>query len=845
MTKTIPALILFLFISFSYNSVSAQPYGLEERVANTSLLISSSGDVQTQLKVERVFADLDMRRPIFMTHASDGSDRLFVVLKEGLILVFPNKADVSEGEASEFLDISGKVDDGPSEAGLLGLAFHPDFKENGKFYVHYNIDADPLISVISEFLVSNNPDSADPESERVLLTTPQPYSNHNGGMIAFGQDDYLYIALGDGGSGGDPDCNGQDRTTLLGSILRIDVNNKDANLEYAIPQDNPYADNPNDWREEIYAYGLRNPWRFSFDRVSGMLWAADVGQSKWEEVNIIESGKNYGWNHREGFHYYSDDCQDTGEPLIDPIVEYDHDEGQSITGGYVYRGDDLTDFYGIYFYGDYVSRSVWALDYRDGEVKSNEKVLTSPNSIASFAEDEEGELYIVSLSGEIYKFIQEAIGDTTSSVPQTISESGLYADMQTRELSPGLIPYSINSPFWSDGADKERVLALPGTTQIAFSEDGHWEFPQEAVLVKNFYLELERGNPESKKLIETRFLVKQSEGELWDGYSYLWNEEGTDATLLETSLTKDYTIIDSSAEGGSYTHSHYYPSRNECSKCHTPAAGYVLGVRTAQINKQHVYENGVSDNQLRSYNHIELFTIDIGEDYSEFPQWPNPFDPEEPLEKRARSYLASNCAYCHQPEGTGRSNMDLRYATMLEATNTVNETPELGDLGVEGADRIKPGHPDSSVVYLRMINLAEYRMPPLASNRVDTAGASVISEWITSLLPTRVIARPSAVLPDMVELTASPNPFNPTTKISYTVPALARVKLEIFDILGHRLSQLVDRQQNPGRYTIGWDAVDAHGSDVTAGVYFYRLYMQFDDRSRAPVTQIKKLIYIK
>ncbi len=725
--KIHPSIIICLII-VTFSNGFAQDYGLTDRISNTSFLLNTDSDTLTTVSLRQVFSNLNFIHPVFLTSAHDGTDRIFVVEKGGTIKVFPNQDSVLS--ATTFLNITSEVNSSPNEAGLLSVAFHPDYSNNGKFYVYYTHGS--LYSRISEFQVSNNPDIADSSSERILMEVQQPAGNHNGGQLMFGPDGYLYIGFGDGGGGGDTYQNGQDPTTLLGTILRIDVNSTTDSTEYGIPQDNPYIGNTDGWRPEIWSWGMRNPWRFSFDRSTGKLWVGDVGQNQWEEIDIVERGHNYGWNIMEGTHCYSPStgCDTTGLTL--PIFEYSHSVGHSITGGYVYRGSRLPGLYGTYIYGDYVDREIWGLRYENGAVVENTLLADSPNLVSSFGEDEAGEVYVVNYSGQIYTFDPPDTNTTPGNIPDTLSNAGLYTDMINQTVALGIIPYGVNSRLWSDGAYKTRYLALPGVTQIGFSENGFWQFPPNAVLVKNFYLEMERGNPDSRKIIETRFLVKRSTGDQWDGFSYEWNDAATDAYLLSGNDTKTFTITDSTAEGGSYQQTYYYPSRNDCKTCHTPAAGRVLGVRTSELNGQFQYGD-VTDNQLRSLNHINVFTTDIGEDYTGFPQLPNPLDATKTLASRARSYLDANCAQCHRPGGPGRTNMDLRYSTQIQNTNLIHVPAELSDLGVTGADRIKPGYPDSSVLYLRTINTGDERMPPLATSLVDEPGTNVIRQWIEEM----------------------------------------------------------------------------------------------------------------
>jgi glucose/arabinose dehydrogenase len=349
------------------------------------------------------FPILSFERPVGIYAPPDGSGRLFVLEQEGVVRVFPSDPEV--GEASTFLDIRDRVNDGGNEEGLLGLAFHPDFASNGLFYVDYTA-SNPRRTVVSEFrLAGADPDRGDAGSEGVILEVPQPYSNHNGGQIAFGPDGFLYIALGDGGSGGDPRGNGQNRGSLLGSILRIDVDDSPPDRAYGIPGDNPFAGNSMGYREEIYAYGLRNPWRFAFDPATGDLWAGDVGQNRREEIDLIENGGNYGWNVMEGNDCYepSSGCDRTG--LRMPVTDYGHDLGNSVTGGLVYRGPGIPALEGQYLYADFGSGRIWALNAATPEEPQVREILKTDLNIASFGADSSGEVLLCSFDGKIYRLV--------------------------------------------------------------------------------------------------------------------------------------------------------------------------------------------------------------------------------------------------------------------------------------------------------------------------------------------------------------------------------------------------------------------------------------------------------
>lgn len=354
-----------------------------------------------KLEISVAYPNLSFTRPVDFQAPPDNTNNVFVVEQAGVVRVFENRSDV--GEAAVFLDIRDRVRDAGNEEGLLGLAFHPDFAENGFFFVDYTA-ADPRRTVIARYQVDpSNPLRALKDSEEVILEVRQPYGNHNAGQIVFGPDRYLFITLGDGGSGGDPQENGEDPTTLLGSILRIDVDAAAGDRPYAIPSDNPFVNSSEGYREEIYAYGLRNPWRISFDPETGRLWAGDVGQNKYEEIDIIEKGRNYGWDVMEGFHCFEPSTGCDRESLTEPVVEYDHSQGNTVTGGFVYRGEDVPQLSGKYVYADYVSGRIWMLDAEQPESGATELLDTNLN-ISSFGVDRRGELYLLAFDGKIYQF---------------------------------------------------------------------------------------------------------------------------------------------------------------------------------------------------------------------------------------------------------------------------------------------------------------------------------------------------------------------------------------------------------------------------------------------------------
>jgi len=369
-------------------------------------LIAASRVSAQNISFVDTFPNVAFTQPIEMAMAPDQSDRFFIVQQNGLIRVFPNKNTIVQADVKTFLNLTNKIIAG-GERGLLGLAFHPDYKNNGYFYVNYT-RPNPLTSVISRFKVGTDANKADSLSEQILFTQTQPYTNHNGGKLTFGNDGYFYISLGDGGSGGDPENNGQTLTTLLGKILRIDVNNTIDTLKYSYPPDNPFVNNTVGYRKEIFAYGLRNVWKFSVDRLTGTLWAGDVGQNRAEEIDTIVNGGNYGWKVMEGFQCYpvGSVCDQTG--LLLPVYEYTRaNNDRSVTGGYVYRGIQIPEWYGKYIYGDFVSGRVWRL-HVENNVATNNFILSAGGNVSSFAEDDRGEIYVLIYgTGKVWRFLPE------------------------------------------------------------------------------------------------------------------------------------------------------------------------------------------------------------------------------------------------------------------------------------------------------------------------------------------------------------------------------------------------------------------------------------------------------
>jgi uncharacterized repeat protein (TIGR03806 family) len=694
--------------------------GLDARPDNTTCVAGDRPAQDVTLGTERAFASLPaFSNPILLLQGPADATRWFVVEQGGIVRVFDNQPAVATSRS--FVDISARVRSG-GEQGLLGMAFHPGFPADPRVYLSYTNATSGLVSRVSEFRTRDGGATLDPASEVILLTVAQPATNHNGGHIAFGPDGFLYIGFGDGGNGGDPwgtIGNGQNLLTTLGKLLRIDINGSTGSTPYRIPASNPYAGNAlcnsgtgAQYCPEIYAYGLRNPWRWSFDRESGELWLADVGQGAIEEVDRIVSGGNYGWRCFEGTSSYNSTCGPNAASSLPPVAQYSHVVGQSITGGYVYRGAAMPALVGRYVFGDFVSGRIWHIARDTPPTLSVTAGFDSGLSIAAFGQGIDGELYVVNYGGTLHRLRQ---GTTSGgSVASQLSATGCVLAGDPTRAAAGLVPYAPNAPFWSDNAAKERFLALPNGATMSVAADGDIEFPAGTVLMKHFRL--------GGRLVETRLFMRHTDGE-WAGYSYQWDAQGTDATRVVGGKTASIG-----------TQSWMFPSEAQCLACHTAAADRSLGLEIAQLNGPLLYAaTGRTANQIATLNAIGMFSPAITTAPAALPALPDPFGSAGTLSERARAYLQTNCAQCHRPNGGTPTDLDLRYTTSLAGTNGCDRPPQAGEIGLANARIIAPGAADRSVLVARVNRRDAQAMPPLASTVVDAAGVDLLTRWVNSL----------------------------------------------------------------------------------------------------------------
>lgn len=733
-------LLCLLALPLSAAEPVRKPYGLEKRVPWTTSHVHGTPGPEDPYTTEVAFANVKLNEPLDIVPIP-GTNGILVAERKGAIYSFVVK---KQAKPELMLEVQRTV---------YGVTAHPKFVDNGFIYVMSLVDPTegaPKGSRVSRYTVQRGQTlTADSASEKIVFEWPS--GGHNGGCIRFGPDGYLYIATGDGSGIADQLETGQNPNDFLGAMLRIDVDREEKGRSYAIPKSNPFV-RRSDGKPEVYAYGLRQTWKYSWDQ-QGRLWGGDVGQDLWEEINLIEKGGNYGWSVREGDHPFRPARKVGPTPPLPPLVEQPHSEFRSITGGFVYRGTRLPELQGAYIFGDYDTGKVWALKYETGKVTKNWQLADTQIRIVAFGEDAAGEIYLLDfIGGRLHQLVPapRSREKPTDKFPTKLSETGLFASTKDHTPAPGLIPYSVNAALWSDGAAKERFIALPGNSQIEFETEVYpqgapgappgWRFPPDTVLVKTFSMEMEAGNPASKRRLETRLLhfkpmpgTDEVGGQFWRGYTYVWNDEQTDAELLAAEgLSQPLKIKDASAPGGLREQVWRFPSRSECTMCHTFAAKYALGIDTLQMNRDHDYGGAVS-NQLATLEHLGVFTKPLPKTPDELPRLVDYEKTAHSLNDRARSYLHANCAHCHRKWGGGNADFQLLQTLPLTELGVLDTKPGQGNFGLDDPRILVAGDPERSLVLQRMKKTGLGRMPHIGSNVVDEQAVNLIEAWIKEL----------------------------------------------------------------------------------------------------------------
>ena len=736
------------------------------RQANTSLQLPSSPPPTTYALVN-AFPGLSFSQPVALATPPGEKERLFVSEKTGRLQLVPD-VTAATPQKQMFLDLRTLVNSRPNEqwydsgeAGLLGLAFHPGHVTNRQFFVFYTAwVGGALYDRVSRFEVSaGNTNTADTASEVILLQQPDEASNHNGGDIHFGPDGYLYVALGDEGGGNDQFNNSQkiDQDFFAG-ILRIDVDRKPGSRlpadhpavvthngaavsaggvpNYGIPPDNPWVNattfngvaiNSSARREEFWAVGLRNPWRFSFDPQTYEMYIADVGQSSREEINIGAAGANYGWDIHEASLQRSTPPNGMIHTL--PIYEYSRGsgtfQGNSVTGGIVYYGNRHPELQGRYLFADYVSGNLWSMDRESGVQVER---LLGEGGIVTFGYDpSNGDVLVGDYNNAVVRRLIKRTSAET--FPVRLSQTGVFSDLAALTPEPGVVPYEPNVSFWSDQAIKTRWFSVPNPADtIAFNATGNWGFPIGSVWVKHFELELTRGDPSSRTRVETRVLVQSSNGVY--GVSYKWNAQGTDADLVEDAGENlSYQIIDE--YGTNRVQNWRIPGRAECLSCHTAVGGGVLSFNTPQLSGIGPIGNSDQD-RIQALNDAGYFTLPVTST-SGLARYSKKDDASASLAHRARSYLAVNCGQCHQAGGPTPVGWDARFELATEQMGLVDVVAN-NDGGNTGWRLVVPGNSAESILVHRMSATAGFsRMPNIGSYEIDAKGVDLVSAWILNL----------------------------------------------------------------------------------------------------------------
>jgi len=661
-------------------------------VAETKQALCRPPSIAPAFRVVDAFPGVRFDLPLSVSRV--GSDYL-VAGQGGTIVRVTRSGDAWIREP--FLDVSSELAETEGESGLIGFVPSPDYETRPEVFIAYTgrstVEGSVFRTVLARLSSTDGGRTIDPSTEEPVLTLERDVKGHNGGRLVFGPDRHLYVGIGDG-SWGDPLHRSQDPNELFGKVLRLDVLGA---RPYASPPDNPFFGGGG--RPEVWAYGFRNPWSFSFDP-SGRLWLGDVGHEAWEEVNLVTKGGNYGWPVREGRHcFQSPPCDVPG--AIEPVFEYGHVDGYAVTGGVVYRGKHPA-LAGSYVFSDFMTGRIWALDAE--QPRDARMLLDSARNISAFGEDENGEILLVDFGGQIVR-LEASEAETSASA--SLASLDCLDPNRDGEVHPAFTSYDVNSPLWSDGLDKRRWFSLPQGAKIHVADDGKLDLPVGSIVLKEFAAHGRR--------IETRMLTRDAENG-WLGYTFQWNDAQTDAVLIDDAVTVD-------VDGSPWT----LPSRGQCSACHRRAAGTLLGFVPEQLER---------GDQLDRFAQSGL--LDRPVDHASITPLVDPYDTSLPDEPRARSYLAANCSSCHGGAGSPHGVIDFRASIHVSAMFTLCHPARIA---LESQDNdevqpihiIAPGNPTGSAVIQRMSRTDSGRMPPIGRNRVDFAALDVVSSWIGSL----------------------------------------------------------------------------------------------------------------
>ncbi|WP_345278373.1 NPCBM/NEW2 domain-containing protein, partial [Litoribaculum gwangyangense] len=783
---TLATLFIFSYKSINYGPglLTAKPMGAYLNGAFPSLTPTGISSTALSYTVENAFPNLTFIDPVDMVELPN--NEFLVVGLQGHIWKFSNNPNTTSKQL--LLDLSENVVSF-QDGGMLSAVLHPEYGVPGSpnseyLYVFYRYTpvqgTDQTTSAVngymrlSRFNLPLGANAINPSSEEVLINIFDKHDWHNGGGMFFGPEDgFLYLSIGDEGAANDSfNVTQQINSLLFAGVLRIDVNQRGGNIShpirkqplnsgtppigwpqsftqgYYIPNDNPWLDPNGSVLEEFFAIGTRSPHRMTIDPPTGDIWLGDIGQGAKEEITLVKKGDNLQWPYREGDQagpkQKPDPIIGTDKP---PIHAYGRTIGRSVIGGFVYRGSKFPGLYGKYFFGDHETQDVWTLTKtgdNTGDVNFLFRVPISgvgtKDGISSFSVDSSGNIYILDLfgtaqdGGVIRKIVSTGgIPDP----PQKLSDLNVFSDLQSLTPVDGIIPYDVNSPLWSDGAKKKRWIALPNdgthntaSEQITFESEENWSFPPGTVTIKHFELPTDENDPSKITKLETRFLVFTEDNQAY-GLTYKWNEAQTDAFLIGIDEQVSQNYIVKKRDGSIINQTWDFPTRSQCMQCHTSVAGYSLGLKTRQLNKNFTYPStGIQSNQLETWNHLNMFTQDIGST-QDLPASANILSELASSEMKVRSFLDSNCAYCHRPNGV-EGAFDGRALTALYDQGLI-DTDVVSHASLPGYKIVKPQDHANSMLYMRDNSTSNDKMPPIGRNLVDEDYINALIGWIDGL----------------------------------------------------------------------------------------------------------------
>ena len=680
-----------------------------QRTPWTTSRLKGTATPPAKFKIARAFNDASFDHPTSISEVP-GSQNLLITQMDGKILTV-SKADGSKHLVADLR----KTADG--DVSLFSAVFHPQFQKNGILFTccaHPEGGRHSRVSRFETVQDANEQLSIDAESETVVITWPA--GGHNGGCLQFGRDGTLYISTGDGAGPNPPDgrTTGQTVDDLLGAILRIDVNQTRDGRNYGIPADNPFTARPNA-RPEIFAYGLRNPWKFGIDSANGDVFVADNGWETWEMVHHVRSGQNCGWPVMEGRAELRSEVPVGPTPIVPPARDHHHSEANSVIGGPVYRGNSLQGLNEHFVYGDYITGTIWALK-RSGDNYEYLDVVDTDLRIVDFTQAGGEHLYVLDydLTGGIYEILPNNVEDLSDSFPRTLADTGLFSDAPSQHPAAGVYAYDVVAPRWQDGAVARRWIAVPGQSQASAVGSTEASYPDGTVFVRHLDIPTDPPTP-----LETQIL--HFNNGTWNPYSYLWNADGTEAVLAPPEGAERVVRFPDRHPMTWKTN-----AVNECRLCHNAGTGFVLGFRPNQLQRKTdsgqthlawLHSSGVLKDLTAVNENLALV---------------DPHDESQPLNDRARSYLHSNCSSCHHKGGNAIVSFYLTRDLSFEQMNT-NKGTGIGTFGIENAKLVAPGDPYRSVLLYRMSKTGYARMPYIGSQVVDGQGVALISRWIRSL----------------------------------------------------------------------------------------------------------------